>query len=283
MPGSASIMKSGRKWRKIGHRIARMARPVGRRVDHAVAGRAQHAVGQPLQHVADVDHQLARLGADRDPAAVLGLQLQPRFLGAEQQGDGVDVLMRAGADMAAGRLGLRRIVEQAHDRIAVADRVGEIFLVDLQEARDGAQHLHARRVERVVKLEEGLLEAGDFVRPDIVGHHLAELVARRQLAADVPEFLEVERLRALGGLDPERAYSRARRRRRGSDISSSPRRATRRIASTIARRGRSDPAECHGRGRWRSHIRRSCCQAPARSPAGPCPRRAARRKRYGRW
>ena len=33
-----------------------------------------------------------------------GQQLEPRFLGAEQQGDRVDVLVRAGADMLAGRL-----------------------------------------------------------------------------------------------------------------------------------------------------------------------------------
>ena len=45
-----------------GHRIARVARAVGRRVDDPVRGRAQLAVGQPLQHVADVDHQLAGLG-----------------------------------------------------------------------------------------------------------------------------------------------------------------------------------------------------------------------------
>ena len=76
------------------------------------------------------------LGDDRDPAPVAGQQLEPRFLGAEQQGDGVDVLVRAGADVAA-RLALdRRVMEQAHDRIAVAHRVDEIILVDLQEARD---------------------------------------------------------------------------------------------------------------------------------------------------
>src|SRR4051794_9620311 len=33
---------------------------------------------------------------------------------------------------------------------------------------------------------------------------VAEPVARRQVAADVPEFLEVVRLTALGGLDPKR-------------------------------------------------------------------------------
>ena len=45
-----------------GHRVARLARAVGCRVDDAVRGRAQLAVGQPLKHVADVDHQLAGPG-----------------------------------------------------------------------------------------------------------------------------------------------------------------------------------------------------------------------------
>ena len=61
-------------------------------------------------------------GSDRQPAAVAVEQLQPRFLGAEQQGDGVDVLMRAGADVAAVARD-RRIMEQAQHRIAVAHRV----------------------------------------------------------------------------------------------------------------------------------------------------------------
>ena len=33
---------------------------------------------------------------------------------------------------------------------------------------------------------------------------VAEAVARRQVASDVPEFLEVVRIVALGGFDPER-------------------------------------------------------------------------------
>ena len=41
-----------------------MAPPLGRRVDDPVRGRTQPAVGQPLQHVAAIDHQLARLRAD---------------------------------------------------------------------------------------------------------------------------------------------------------------------------------------------------------------------------
>ena len=51
---------------------------------------------------------------------------------------------------------------------------------------------------------ERVLEARHLRRPDVVGHVAAERMARRQVAADVPEFLEVVRSRALGGLDPER-------------------------------------------------------------------------------
>ena len=43
--------------------------------------------------------------------------------------------MRSGAEVVAGRLGLRRVMQQPHHRIAVADGVGEIFFVDT--VRDG--------------------------------------------------------------------------------------------------------------------------------------------------
>src|SRR5688500_19921031 len=56
-----------------------------------ICGGFQHIVGQPLQHVADVYGELAFLRRDRQPAPVAVEQLQPRLLGAEQQGDGVDV------------------------------------------------------------------------------------------------------------------------------------------------------------------------------------------------
>ena len=112
-----------------------MAAPLGRRVDHPVGGRFQHIVGQPLQHVADIDGELAGLGRDRQPVAVAVEQLQPRFLGAEQQGDGVDVLVRAGADVGAVA-GDRRIMEQAQDRIAVLHRVDEIIGREAEIAGD---------------------------------------------------------------------------------------------------------------------------------------------------
>src|SRR6185503_16052883 len=75
---------------------------------------------------------------------------------------------------------------------------------DLEETGDRPQNLQASAVEGFVELEEGVVEALDLVGPEIVGHVAAERVAGRQFAADVPEFLEVVRVRTLGGLNPER-------------------------------------------------------------------------------
>ena len=52
-----------------------------------------------------------------------------------------------------------------------------------------------------------LAEAGDLGRPDVVRHAGPVGMAGRQLAADVPELLQVEVRRALGGLDPERGVA----------------------------------------------------------------------------
>ena len=76
-----------------------MGAPLRRRIDDPVGGRDQPLVGQPLQHVADIDRQFARLRSHRQPVAVAIEQFQSCFLGAEQQGDRVDILVRAGADV----------------------------------------------------------------------------------------------------------------------------------------------------------------------------------------
>ena len=90
--------------------------------------------------------------------------------------------MRAGANVAP-RLALdRRIVEQPHHRIAVADRVDEIILVDLQVAGDRAQDLEAGAVEGRVQFLERGAKARYFFRPDIVRHVGAELVAFGQVS-----------------------------------------------------------------------------------------------------
>src|SRR5207302_10415498 len=122
-------------------------------------------------------------------------------------GDRVDVLMRAGADVAP-RLGVdRRIMEQPHHRIAVADGIDEVILVDLQKARDRLENLEAGLIEGVVQFAEGPFEALDLGRPDIVRHMATKRVPRRQVAADVPKFLEVVSHGALGSLYPERGIA----------------------------------------------------------------------------
>jgi len=69
-----------------------------------MAGRRQDMVGQSLEHVADIDRQSARGRHDRQPVPIAVLEFQPAFLGAQQQRDEIDVLMRTRAN--AGRLRL---------------------------------------------------------------------------------------------------------------------------------------------------------------------------------
>ncbi len=93
-------------------------------------------------------------GRNRNPAAILCEQLETGFLGAEQERNRVDVFVRTGADVLACRLLLRRIVERAQYRIAVANRVLEIILANLEVTRDRLQNLKARPVEPGVELLE---------------------------------------------------------------------------------------------------------------------------------
>ena len=119
--------------------------------------------------------------------------------------------------MLAGRLCLRRVVERAQHRIAVAHRVLKIILIDFQVTGDGPEDLQPGAVERREQLEEGILEARHLSRPQIVRHMVAKTVAGRQIAADVPEFLEVVRPAALGGLNAERCVT-ARAAAAGDDV-----------------------------------------------------------------
>src|SRR5581483_9894564 len=80
----------------------------------------------------------------------------------------------------------------------------EIILVDVEVPRDRLEDLEAGAIEGREQLEERVLEAGNLSRPEVVRHMVAEAVALRQVAADVPEFLEVMRLVSLGCFDAER-------------------------------------------------------------------------------
>ncbi len=159
-------------------------------------------VGQPLEHVADIDDERALGRLDRQPLAVAVEQFEPRFLGTEQEGDEVDVLMRAGAH--AFRIGGdRRIMEQPQDRIAILHRRVEPVGGKPQMARDRRQDHIARAVERGEQLGEGVAEPRGPGGPDVGRHHAFKGVASGQRATDVPEFLQVDRARALGDLGLE--------------------------------------------------------------------------------
>ena len=106
-------------------------------------------VGQPLQHVADVADERAGRRVDRNPAAVAVLHLQPGLLGAQQQGDDVDVLVGGGADVRPVEV-RRRIVQQAQDGIAVVDLVVEEAARQAQVGGDRLQQLAAEGVEGAV-------------------------------------------------------------------------------------------------------------------------------------
>jgi hypothetical protein len=95
-------------------------------------------------------------------------------------------------------------VEQAQHRIALANRVDEEVGSKAKVARDRLQDAGAGAVEGGEQFEKGGAEALHFLGPHVARHHRLERMPRRQLAPDVPEFLEVEGGRALGGLDPKR-------------------------------------------------------------------------------
>jgi hypothetical protein len=163
-------------------------------------------VRQALEHVADVDHQRARRGRDFDPFAFAGAQFEARFLGPEQQGDEVDVLVGARADRAIGRAGHGRVVEQAQHRIAIGDGGHEPVGLKPQPDRDSRQDRGAHIVEGGKQRLERLAEALGCLGPDI-GHGTGQGMSFGQVAPDVPEFLEVADQGALGDLGAERGIA----------------------------------------------------------------------------
>jgi hypothetical protein len=194
----------GPEVQEIGHRIARPARRLACRIDHPVRGGAQAPGGIALQHVADVHRQRARRRADRQPAAIAGQQFQPGLLGPQQQGDGVDVLVRGGADCPFRTTLHRRIVQQPQHRIAVAHRILEEVLLLAQIDRNGRKDAPPGPVESEEQVLEHRPEVHRLVRPDI-GPHLGGIaMARRKIAPHMPELFQVLHGSALGLLHPER-------------------------------------------------------------------------------
>jgi hypothetical protein len=77
----AASRSGNRDWvQEERRRVARLARGLAGRVDHAVRGRRVHVVGQALQHVADVDHDRVGVGGERHPLALARLTSRPAAL-----------------------------------------------------------------------------------------------------------------------------------------------------------------------------------------------------------
>ena len=164
-------------------------------------------VGQPLQHVADVDHDGVGVGGERHPLPLLGQHLQTGGTGAHQQGDQVDVLVGAGAYVGDVVGGDRRIVDRAQDRVAEVGLVGEPVLVQADVQGQRRQDLRTQRVQRLVQAVAVLAETGHLGRPLVGRHRVAVGRIVGDFPPDVPELLEAEVLRILGRLHPERGVA----------------------------------------------------------------------------
>ena len=185
-----------------GRRIAGKAATLRGWIDHPVRGGRQDVVGQPLQHVADIDHQGPRGRSDVQPLPVRVLQLQTGLLGPQQQGDDVDVLVGTRAHpRCIGRHG--RIVEHSQHAVSQLDLVLKEVVADPQMAGDGLQDPATQGVQRLEHGIDVVAEAGDFGRPQVVAHVPAIRMALGQFAAGVPELLQVDGGGTLGGLHSE--------------------------------------------------------------------------------
>ena len=164
-------------------------------------------VGQPLKHVADVDHQRTLGRIDCKPFALLGQQFEPGLLGAEQQGDEVDVLVCPGTNRAALGIGHRRIVQQPQHRVTIVDRRIEPAFVQPQPHCDAGENRCTDAVEIGVKHFECPAKASRLRGPDVRWHRIGQRVTSGQIAPDVPEFLQVVRFGPLGDLGAERGIA----------------------------------------------------------------------------
>ncbi len=106
-----------------------------RGIDHPVYRGFQLLVGQTLQHIADVHHQLLRKRGDRNPLSVLSQDLQAIRTGAHKQRDQVDVAMLSCSYRVCGDfIGFfdREIMDLPQDGVAVSNLVFKIILRKIQ-------------------------------------------------------------------------------------------------------------------------------------------------------
>ena len=90
-------------------------------------------------------------------------------------------------------------MQKAQDGIAVPDRRVELVARQAQILRDRLQNPRAQMVQRPVKPGLVLTKTGHFLRPDIGRHQRGQRMARRQVAADMPELFQIMQTCALGG------------------------------------------------------------------------------------
>ena len=191
-------------------RVASLRTPPSR-VHDPVGGRDEPALGEELEHVADVqDDRPGRL-VDAEPVAATRLHLESGLGRRRQQGDEVDVLVRSGPDVAlTGELGIDgRVVELPEQRLAVHDHVGELLVREAEVDVQRSESHDPEAVELGEDREAELPELGDLLRPD-VGHEglaVAAGVTEREIAANVVERLEVALGRAHRTLDERRGVA----------------------------------------------------------------------------
>ncbi len=156
-----------------GHRVTREATPLGRRIADAVRGRPQHIVGEALQHVADIDDQLALHAASPPASAIAVEQFQPASSAPSRR---VMVLISSCAPArmpgASGADG--RIMEQAqHRNCRRAPCRRTRRGAELEITGDGGQQPAPGRVEGIEQCELRVVEIGHLARPQVQGMNCA--------------------------------------------------------------------------------------------------------------
>ena len=94
-------------------------------------------------------------------------------------------------------------MDDAQHAVAELNLVFKEIRCELQHARDRGEQTTTGEIERIEHLDARLAKPRDRVDPNVVGHVVAVRVALGQFSADMPELLQVEVRRALGGFDTE--------------------------------------------------------------------------------
>ena len=163
-----------------------------------MGGAAQAVVGQALQHVAHVHHDVIWQGGDAHPFSSFVQHLQAVGRSTDQQGDQVDVLVLACAHGAVGLLGDGRVVDGTQDAVAVAHLVVKVSFLESEVDGDGAQHVAAGFLKLAVGAHAHLVHVRELADFYVIRVHVADGIAVVYFLAKVPEFLEVSGFGVLG-------------------------------------------------------------------------------------